>query len=83
MLKLDVDKLCQQVQDRERFRTMGRLCSTTGVVLTCTLPAAVGDQCAILTPTGRKLAAEVIGFGQGLAYLVPYERAKRFGPGCP
>jgi flagellum-specific ATP synthase len=81
MLKLDVEKLCRRVEARERFRTAGKLRSATGVMLTCSLPAAVGDQCAILTPAGRELAAEVIGFANGLAYLVPYEQGEELRPG--
>ncbi|HKI31553.1 MAG TPA: FliI/YscN family ATPase [Gemmataceae bacterium] len=81
MLKLDVPKLCQRVRARDRFRTAGKLRSATGVILSCTLPAAVGDQCCILTPAGREILAEVIGFSNGLAYLVPYEQGEELSPG--
>jgi flagellum-specific ATP synthase len=81
MLKLDIDKLRERVGARDRFHTAGKLRSATGVILSCTLPAAVGDQCAILTPTGREIRAEVIGFNKGLAYLVPYEQGEELSPG--
>jgi flagellum-specific ATP synthase len=81
MLKLDVPKLCDRVRDRDRFHTAGKLRSATGVILSCTLPAAVGDQCGILTPGGREIPAEVIGFKDGLAYLVPYEQGEELSPG--
>ena len=55
--------------------------SAPGVILSCTLPAAVGDQCCILTPGGREILAEVIGFNNGLAYLVPYEQGEELSPG--
>ncbi len=83
MLKLDVRKLCQQVDGRDRFRVAGKLRGATGVILTCTLPAAVGDQCVILAPSGRELRAEVIGFANGLAYLVPFEQGEELKPGLP
>ncbi len=81
MLKLDVQELCRRVRVRDHFRNVGRLQSATGVILSCTLPAAVGDQCAILTSGGREIAAEVIGFNNGLAYLVPYEQGEELSPG--
>jgi flagellum-specific ATP synthase len=83
MLKLDVERLCRRVGERERFHTAGKLRSATGVLLSCSLPAAVGDQCAIHTPGGRELPAEVIGFANGLAYLVPYEQGEELRPGMP
>jgi flagellum-specific ATP synthase len=81
MLKLDINQLCERVRARDRFHTAGKLRSATGVILSCTLPAAVGDQCAILTPGGREILAEVIGFNNGLAYLVPYEQGEELSPG--
>jgi flagellum-specific ATP synthase len=81
MLKLDVNNLCQRARGRDRFRTAGKLRSATGVILSCTVPAAVGDQCAILTPGGGEILTEVIGFNNGLAYLVPYEQGEELSPG--
>src|SRR5436305_48955 len=81
MLKLDVPDLRRRISARDRFRTAGKLRSATGVILSCTLPAAVGDQCVILSPTGREILAEVIGFSNGLAYLVPYEQGEEVSPG--
>src|SRR5690349_22400271 len=81
MLKLDVNQLCERARARDRFRTAGKLRSATGVILSCTLPAAVGDQCSIITPSGRDILAEVIGFNNGLAYLVPYEQGEELSPG--
>ena len=79
MLKLDVPRLSHRVANRERFRTAGKLRSATGVLFTCALPAAIGDLCAILTPDGRELLAEVIGFDRGLASLAPFEQGE-IGP---
>jgi flagellum-specific ATP synthase len=81
MLKLDVPKLGERIRARDRFHTAGKLRSATGVILSCTLPAAVGDQCCILTPNGREILAEVIGFNNGLAYVVPYEQGDELSPG--
>ncbi len=83
MLKLDVPRLSHRVANRERFRTAGKLRSATGVLFTCALPAAIGDLCAILTPDGRELLAEVIGFDRGLASLAPFEQGEELYPGMP
>jgi flagellum-specific ATP synthase len=76
MLRLDLPKLKKEVNRCEVFRTRGKLQSATGLLLSCSLPAAVGDQCEILTHKNEAILAEVIGFERDLAYLVPYE------PGC-
>jgi flagellum-specific ATP synthase len=73
MLNLDLDYLRNEVARYELFRTSGVLRSATGLLLSCNLPAAVGDPCAIHKPEGGSLLAEVIGFQNGVAYVVPYE----------
>ncbi|MBA4065307.1 MAG: EscN/YscN/HrcN family type III secretion system ATPase [Isosphaera sp.] len=64
------------------YRTGGRLRSVTGL-MTCNLPAAVGDHCAILPREGEPVLAEVIGFENDLAYMVPFDRAENLRPGMP
>jgi flagellum-specific ATP synthase len=80
MLRLDLNKLCREIQSRDLFRTVGKIRGATGL-LTCSLPAAVGDQCDIVLPRGGEVPAEVIGFTDGLAYVVPYEHAADIHPG--
>ena len=75
---IPVKKLINEVSRCRGYRVAGKLCSATGV-LTCTLPAAVGDQCEIVTTPsprpspgegrGDGVPAEVIGFATGMAYL--------------
>lgn len=79
---LDLDDLRDVVQQCELYRTTGTLRRATGL-LTCTLPAAVGDQCAIEMPDGRRILAEVIGFEDGNTHLIPYEVAEHFRTGMP
>src|SRR6185312_9868573 len=76
MLDLDLARLRRDIARHERFRTSGVLRSATGLLLSCSLPAAVGDQCAIDTGDGTSLLAEAIGFQNGMAFLVPYEHAE-------
>jgi flagellum-specific ATP synthase len=82
MLMLDLDRLCGEVANRDLFRKMGKLQSATGVLWSCTLPAAVGDLCEILTSRGRVLS-EVIGFNKGLSYIVPFQTGFEAQVGMP
>jgi flagellum-specific ATP synthase len=80
MPNLDLDALTAAVGRSELYQTTGKLKSCTGL-LTCTLPAAVGDRCEIQSLDGRPILCEVIGFADGVAYLVPYDPADNVRPG--
>ncbi len=82
MLALNLDQLGHEVARCDLLRTVGKLRRANGL-LTCTLPAAVGDQCAIGGPGGESVLAEVIGFADGAAFLVPYETVHSLRPGMP
>ena len=41
----------------------------------------MGDQCQIVLGPGRWISAEVVGFDDGVAQLMPYEHAERLSPG--
>ncbi len=71
----------QILEETPRFRLTGKVRSCRGVLVTCQLPAAVGDQCVIRTNQGKELAGEVIGFSQDLAYLVLYRASDEVAPG--
>src|SRR5207247_678106 len=79
---LDMGNLCRQIANYELFQTAGSLRSATGI-LTCTLRAAVGDQCEIVIGPGRSVLAEVIGFTHGLAHIAAYELPDAVSPGMP
>jgi flagellum-specific ATP synthase len=81
MLDLDLTRLRRDIARHELFHTSGVLRGATGLLLSCSLPAAVGDQCAIDTGDGTSLLAESIGFQNGTAFLVPYEHAEEVHPG--
>src|SRR2546425_3195520 len=80
MLRLNVESLCQEIASYDGIRTAGKLRSATGL-LTCTLPAAVGEQCDIIAPHGGSVRAEVIGFTGGAAHLVAFEHSENLQPG--
>jgi flagellum-specific ATP synthase len=83
MLKLNTKRLGEEAASCEVFRTVGRLRSATGMLLSCSLPAAVGDQCEIITSAGGSVLAEVIGFAGDVTQVVPYEPRQDFQPGLP
>jgi flagellum-specific ATP synthase len=81
MLQLDLKRMEHAIAGYNGVRAVGRLRSATGLLLSSTLPAAVGDQCSIQTPAGRSMLAEVIGFENGIAHLVTYEHGEEIHPG--
>jgi flagellum-specific ATP synthase len=80
MLGLDLPSLNRSITTTPLYRMGGRLKSVTGV-MTCNLPAAVGDHCVILGDDDDSVLAEVIGFEKDLAYLVPFDPADNLRPG--
>ena len=73
MLGLDVRQLSRDITTTPRYQMGGRLTSAAGV-LTCSLQAAVGEQCAIERQSGPPVLAEVIGFKQDVSLLMPFDR---------
>lgn len=82
MLGLDLPQLNRSIVQTPLYRVCGRLRSVTGL-LTCQLPAAVGDQCTIVPREGKPVLAEVIGFENDLAYLAPFDHTEHLQPGMP
>ena len=82
MLGLDLGTLNRSIVDTPLYNIGGRLESATGL-LTCRMSAAIGDLCAVLTPEGEPIPAEVIGFQDRRAHLLTYDPAERLRPGTP
>ena len=82
MLGLDLPRLNRSIVQTPLYRICGRLKSVTGL-MTCNIPAAVGDHCTIVPKEGKPVLAEVIGFENDLAYLVPFDHAEHLQPGMP
>ena len=72
MLKLNVDNLRQELTACDAFQTVGKLRSARHL-LTASLPVAVGDLCHVRSARGVGQLAEVIGFDQGVAQILPFE----------
>src|SRR5947208_2344109 len=64
MLGVDTHRLLERLSAVTPFRTVGTVRSARGLVLSCRLPAAVGDQCEILSAGRPALLGEVIGFSE-------------------
>lgn len=83
MHKLDLAHVTEEIRQTPRFRKGGRIRGSTGL-LSCSLSAAVGDRCEIHPGDGRPpVLAEVIGFQDGLAYLIPYDNLEQVEAGTP
>jgi flagellum-specific ATP synthase len=82
MLGLDMPAMNRSIAHTPLYRMGGRLKSVTGL-MTCNINAAVGDHCAIMPKEGEPVLAEVIGFENDLAYLVPFDHAENLRPGMP
>jgi flagellum-specific ATP synthase len=80
MLGLDMPAMNQSINRTPLYRVGGRLKSVTGL-MTCNVPAAVGDHCAIIPREGDPVLAEVIGFERDLAYMVPFDHPENLRPG--
>jgi flagellum-specific ATP synthase len=80
MLGLDLPALTGQIAGTPLYRPGGNLLSATGL-LTCDLPAAVGDHCTVLPPGGPPVLAEVIGFNGPHTFLIPFDAAADLRPG--
>jgi flagellum-specific ATP synthase len=81
MRSLNTDELCARIARRDLLQVSGRLESASGLLLSCALPAAVGDHCAIQASADRVVLAEVIGFRDDTSFLVPFEANLEASPG--
>jgi flagellum-specific ATP synthase len=82
MLGLDLPAMSRSITQTPLYGVGGRLRSVTGL-MTSAIPAAVGDHCLIVPRKGEPVLAEVIGFENDLAYMVPFDTAEDLCPGMP
>jgi flagellum-specific ATP synthase len=81
MLGLDLPAMSRSISRTPLYQSGGRLKSVTGQLLTCKITAALGDLCSIVPDKGPPIRAEVIGFENDHAFLVPFESAENLRPG--
>jgi len=82
MLGLDLSAMSRSITQTPLYRIGGRLKSVTGL-MTCNVPAAVGDHLAIMPEYGEPVLAEVIGFEKNLTYMVPFDLPENLSAGMP
>ena len=82
MLGLDLPAMNRSITQTPLYSVGGRLRSVTGL-MTSAISAAVGDHCFIVPRKGEPVLAEVIGFEQDVAYMVPFDAADDLRPGMP
>src|SRR5262245_14419578 len=71
-LDLDLAPAFEALAGTDAMRTGGRVTDVVGLVIEATGPAApVGALCAVATADGAAIAAEVVGFREGRALLMP------------
>jgi len=69
-LRLNVEKLVTRIQQFDGFQTAGPLISVNGQT-TARLSAAIGELCRIVSADGTTILAEVIGFDDKFAQIMP------------
>ncbi|MFL0799178.1 MAG: flagellar protein export ATPase FliI [Agarilytica sp.] len=61
----------------------GRLTRMVGLTLEAVgLNVSVGSQCIVVTSNGEKIEAEVVGFNNGITYLMPVHKVEGLQPGA-
>ena len=76
---MNVEELKQQVRACDAFRIAGKLRSARGV-LRARIPATVGELCHIEVSAHERMLAEVIGFSEDDALLMPYGQVDGLRP---
>lgn len=80
MLRLNVEELRQRIQGCEDFRIAGKLRSATGV-LRAALPASIGELCHVELSPHKRVLAEIIGFADDEARILPFGSTEGLRPG--
>ncbi len=72
------------VAGADPVRRLGRVVRVVGLTVEAAGPAAwVGELCSVATRFGAPCLAEVVGFREGRAVLLPYGELAGVEPGCP
>ncbi len=80
---LQIDKLAQQIRAVQPFRMRGRVLESTSLLIKASVPSSrVGDLCYVTTqnPESPMIKTEVVGFNEGIVYLMPLGELEGLGP---
>jgi len=79
-LAVDIDSLRARLAGTSTLRPVGKVVSVTGLMLRVTLPGARVGDVLIVHRRGEPLSAEVVGFADGEALVVPLGDLSGVGP---
>lgn len=73
MVSVDLKAYIKKIESVEPLRVYGKVVEITGIIIKAIgLKVSIGDACKIFTNSGEIIEAEVVGFKDGLALLMPY-----------
>lgn len=82
MYNLDFDKMKSLVNKTKTLSITGKVNKVVGLTIEVEgVKAFVGEVCVITTITGKKIEAEVVGFKDSTAILMPFENTFGIAPG--
>lgn len=84
MPALDMPAILERVRTAPVHMVCGKVVRITGLIVEATSPGlALGSRCRIVGPRGRPpIAAEVVGFREHRALLMPFGSVQGIGPDC-
>ncbi|MEG0641812.1 MAG: flagellar protein export ATPase FliI [Clostridium sp.] len=82
MYNLDFENILSVIKKTKSLSITGKVTKVVGLTIEVEgLKAFVGEVCIITTITDKKIQAEVVGFKNGLAILMPFENTFGIAPG--
>ncbi len=83
MVGVDLDRVRKALEASDPVVVMGRIVRATGLLLEASLPrVALGTSCEIRAQGGRVVQAEVVGFNESTALLMPFGEMEGICEGC-
>ncbi|MBL4818772.1 MAG: FliI/YscN family ATPase [Deltaproteobacteria bacterium] len=80
---VNIDNWIEKIQNVQPFRMRGRVLETTSLIIKASVPSSrVGDMCYVTSqnPEAPHIKTEVVGFQEGIVYLMPLGELEGIGP---
>lgn len=80
-----LESLISEIKRLPDYQLFGRVTSIRGLLAECSgldKVASIGSRCTITARDGRELLAEIVGFNDNVALLMPFAEWEGVGPGC-
>ncbi|KMT21702.1 flagellar protein export ATPase FliI [Clostridium cylindrosporum] len=82
MYKVDFDNMISLIKKTKTLKVTGKVTKVVGLTVEVEgIKAFVGEVCTIITINDRQIQAEVVGFRDGIAILMPFENTFGIAPG--